>query len=160
MDCVASGMPFLFVYLDNNIVASSLDIQSHVKHLHLLFESLHDYGGNKQGDVQVRFAGFGFPGTQGVCHQCRPSPEEGGCSTGPPMPGQPEGASGFPGNGKFLPPVLPHCRQAPEVADRRVVGRQGGEEADCWTANMVGALTATKEALAKAALLAHPSLGV
>ncbi len=47
MDCAASGMPFLFVYLDNNIVASSLDIQSHVHYLHLLLESLHDCGGNK-----------------------------------------------------------------------------------------------------------------
>ncbi len=38
----ASGMPFIFVYLDD-IIVGSRDIQSHVRNLYLLFERLRDY---------------------------------------------------------------------------------------------------------------------
>jgi hypothetical protein len=43
MDRFASGMPFLFVYLDY-IIVGNWDIQSHVRHHQLLFERLRDYG--------------------------------------------------------------------------------------------------------------------
>jgi hypothetical protein len=43
MDRVASGMPFVFVYLDD-IIVGSRDIQSHVQYLRLLFQRLRDHG--------------------------------------------------------------------------------------------------------------------
>jgi hypothetical protein len=42
MDHVASCMPFIFIYLDD-ITVGSRDIQSHIQHLHFLFESLWNY---------------------------------------------------------------------------------------------------------------------
>jgi hypothetical protein len=52
MDRVASDMPFVFVYLDD-IIVGSRDVQSHVRHLHLLFERLRDYGLVNNGEKCV-----------------------------------------------------------------------------------------------------------
>ncbi len=110
MDCVARGMPFLFIYLDD-IIVGSRDIQSHVQHLHLLFERLRDYN-------PVIRCGFSVPELDFLGHRAAgvdPPPEEGGGDTGTPTPRQLAGASGLPGNGKFLLPVFACCRQAPEA---------------------------------------------
>jgi hypothetical protein len=40
-DCVASGLPFIFVYL-YKIILGSTDIHSFLRHLHLLFQQLWD----------------------------------------------------------------------------------------------------------------------
>jgi hypothetical protein len=37
------SMPFIFLYLED-IIVGSRDIQSHIQHLHLLFERLQNYG--------------------------------------------------------------------------------------------------------------------
>jgi hypothetical protein len=86
-------------------------------------------------------------------------PEESGRHPGPPTPGQPAGASGFPGDSKLLLPVSARRCQAPQTADGCIGGSKMVKEPIAWTADMVEALTDTKEALAKAALMAHPSPG-
>ncbi len=111
MDCVARGMPFLFIYLDD-IIVGSRDIQSHVQHLLLLFERLRDY------DLVIKWE-FGVPELDFLGHRAAdvaPPPEEGGGDTGTPTPRQLAGASGLPGNGKFLLPVFACRREAPEAA--------------------------------------------
>ena len=41
MDSIAISMTIIFIYLDD-IIVGSWDIQSHIQHLHLLFERLQD----------------------------------------------------------------------------------------------------------------------
>ena len=43
MDTVCSGLDFLFVYLDNILVAS-VDMETHLQHLRLLFDRLSQHG--------------------------------------------------------------------------------------------------------------------
>ncbi len=71
-----------------------------------------------------------------------------------PRPGSP----GFLGTVNLYP-VSPRRGQAPETADRRPARRKAARERIEWTAETEEAFSATKQALAKAALLAHPTPG-
>jgi hypothetical protein len=85
MDSIAISMTIIFIYLDD-IIVGSWDIQSHIQHLHLLFEGLQDYGLVINGEkCEFRMQELDFLGYR-VSDDGVAPPEESGRHPGPPTP--------------------------------------------------------------------------
>jgi hypothetical protein len=159
MDRVASGMPFVFVYLDD-IIVSSRDVQSHVRHLHLLFKRLRDQGLVINGE-KCKFGAqeLDFLGHRVSAAGVAPLRKKVEAILAHPRPGSLQELQGFLGTVNFYRRFLPAAAKLLRLLTDALRGGKEARERIEWSAEMEEAFSATKQALAKATLLAHPSPG-
>jgi hypothetical protein len=153
MDHIAGCMAFIFIYLDD-ITVGSRDIQSHIQHLHFLFESLWNYCLviNRE---KCEFGVQGWISSATECPVIILLGMELDAIFSHPSPGSCRSFRGS-GNIELQLPVPARSCQIPQATDG---GGKMTKESSTWTADSVEAFTDTKEALSKAAQLAHPSPG-
>jgi hypothetical protein len=159
MDRVASGMTFVFVYLDN-IIVGSRDVQSHVRHLHLLFKRLRDHGLVINGEkFEFGAQELDFLGHRVSAAGVAPLQKKVEAILAHPRPGSLQELQGFLGTVNFYRRFLPAAAKLLRPLTDALRGGKAAREQIEWSAEMEEAFSATKHALAKAALLAHPSPG-
>ena len=159
MDRVASGMPFVFVYLDD-IIVGSRDIQSHVQHLRLLFQRLRDHGLVINGEkCEFGARELDFLGHRVSAAGVAPLRKKVEAIQTHPRPGSLQELQGFLGTVNFYRRFLPAAAKLLRPLTDALRGGKAAKEQIQWTAEMEQAFSATKQALAKAALLAHPTPG-
>ena len=158
MDSALRDMPFLFVYLDDVLVASSSEVE-HLEHLRYLFTRLDQHG----LIINPAKCLFGLPSIHFLGHLIN---KDGAA----PLPSKVEAVSAFPrphtarALREFLGMVTFYHRFIRRVAHtmrplyEALTGKSPGQTID-WTAEREAAFEATKTALSQAAMLAHPSPG-
>ena len=156
MDSVLRDMPFLFVYLDDILVASA-SREEHMTHLQQLFERLGEHG----LIVNPAKCQFGLSSITFLGHHVTPRGAV-------PLPARVEAVAGFPrprtvrslqeflGMVNFYNRFLPHAAHLMRPMYEALRGKLPKDVLD-WSSEMDIAFTAAKAALADAALLAHPS---
>lgn len=156
MDSVLRDMPFLFVYLDDILVASA-SADDHLTHLRQLFGRLSEHG----LIINPAKCEFGQSAITFLGHHVTPQGAV-------PLPAKVEAVAGFPrpltmkslqeflGMVNFYNRFLPHAAQLMRPLYDALRGQRPADVLD-WSAGMAAAFDAAKTALANAALLAHPS---
>ncbi len=156
MDSVLRDMSFLFVYLDDILVAST-SMEEHLTHLRQLFERLSEHG----LIVNPAKCQFGQPSITFLGHHVTPQGAV-------PLPARVEAVTGFPrprtikslqeflGMVNFYNRFLPHAAHLMRPLYEALRGKKANSEVD-WSPERDKAFCAVKAALANAALLAHPS---
>ena len=156
MDSVLRDMPFLFVYLDDILVASA-SAEEHMTHLRQLFERLNEYGLIINpakclfGQSSITFLGH-YVTPQGAV----PLPARVAAVSGFPRPHTVQALQEFLGMVNFYNRFLPHAADLMRPLYEALRGKAPKDVLD-WSAGMDEAFAAAKTALASAALLAHPS---
>ena len=156
MDSVLRDMPFLFVYLDDILVASA-SADDHLTHLRQLFGRLSEHG----LIVNTAKCEFGRSSITFLGHHVTPQGAV-------PLPAKVDAIASFPrprtlkslqeflGMVNFYNRFLPHAAQLMRPLYNALRGRKPADLLD-WPTEMTAAFDAAKTALANAALLAHPS---
>ncbi|KAK5875012.1 hypothetical protein CesoFtcFv8_027547 [Champsocephalus esox] len=156
MDSVLRDLPFVFVYLDDILVASA-SVQEHLSHLRALFTRLNEHG----LIINPAKCQFGVSDIDFLGHRIT----KGGAT---PLPANVEAVAAFPrpltarSLCEFLGMVTFYHRFIARAAHimrplyEALKGKTPVQEID-WTAEAEGAFAEVKTALAQAALLAHPS---
>ena len=156
MDQVCRGLEaFLFVYIDDILVASS-DAREHRRHLRLLFKRLEEHG----LVVNAAKCAFGldvieFLGHRVTAQGIQVLPERVEAIRSFPRPQDAKAPSEFLGMVNFFHRFLPHA--AALMGPLHGMSHAKGQ-AFQWSAQLQSAFDATKEALASAVLLVHPSV--
>lgn len=155
MDSVLRGLPFLYVYLDDILVASS-SAEEHILHLRMLFERLSEHG----LIVNPTKCQFGLAEIEFLGHRVS---RQGAV----PLPAKVEAVSGFPrprsvkplqeflGMVNFYNRFVPRAAHIMHPLYDALKGKKGDQNIE-WTPEMSLAFEQAKAALANAALLAHP----
>lgn len=156
MDSVLRGMSFLFVYLDDILVAS-VSAEEHLVHLRQLFERLNEHG----LIVNPAKCQFGLSAIEFLGHHVSPQGAV-------PLPAKVEAIAVFPcprtvkplqeflGMVNFYNRFIPQAAHLMHPLYEALKGKRGNQEVD-WTPERVRAFDSAKKALAGAAMLAHPS---
>ena len=156
MDTVLRGMSFLFVYLDDILVASS-SAAEHRGHLRQLFGRLNEHG----LIVNPAKCQFGLPAIDFLGHHVSPKGAV-------PLPAKVEAIVAFPrpltarplqeylGMVNFYNRFLPHAAHLMSPLYEALKGKKDNDDVD-WTQVREQAFEDSKAALANAAMLAHPS---
>ena len=156
MDPVLRDMPFLFVHLDDILIASASP-EEHMTHLRQLFERLSEHG----LIVNPAKCQFGKSSITFLRHHVTPQ------GAGP-LPVRVEAVAAFPrprtvqslqefnGMVNFYNRFLPRAAHLMRPLYEALRGKAPKDVLD-WSVNMDKAFAAGKSALANAALLAHPS---
>uniref|UniRef100_A0A8C5DEF6 Gypsy retrotransposon integrase-like protein 1 n=1 Tax=Gouania willdenowi TaxID=441366 RepID=A0A8C5DEF6_GOUWI len=158
MDSALRDMPFIFVYLDDVLVASSSE-EEHAAHLRALFTRLDQHG----LIINPAKCVFGVPSIQFLGHLIS-------SNGATPLPSKVEAVSAFPrphsarGLREFLGMVTFYhrfIRQAAHIMRplyEALKGRAPNQDID-WTTERAKAFEDTKAALCQATMLVHPSPG-
>ncbi len=155
MDQVCRGLEdFVFVYIDDILVASSNPTE-HLRHLHLLFNRLAEQG----LVVNVAKCRFGVDVIDFLAHRVtaqgvEPLPERVEAIHQFPSPRDAKALSEFLGMVNFYHRFVPHA--AALMGPLHGMSHAKGRDFQ-WTAQLQSAFDATKQALAAATLLVHPS---
>ena len=155
MDQVCRGLEdFLFVYIDDILVAST-DDREHRRHLHLLFQRLADHG----LVVNAAKCIFGaevidFLGHRVSAQGIEVLPERTAAVRNFPPPQDAKSLGEFLGMINFYHRFIPHA--AALMAPLHDMSQTKGKDFQ-WNDQLQAAFDDTKEALASAALLVHPS---
>ena len=158
MDSALRDMPYIFVYLDDILVASSSE-EEHLAHLRGLFTRLSEHG----LIVNPAKCLFGLPSIQFLGHLIN---KDGAA----PLPSKVEAVAAFPRPNtagalrEFLGMVTFYHRFIRRAAHTmrplyEALRGKSPKQAIDWTAEGEAAFEATKVALSQAALLAHPTPG-
>ena len=154
MDEVTRGLPFVFAYIDDVLIASP-DSATHKEHVMTLLQRFHDYGIviNKTkcvfGVASLTFLGHVID-SRGIT----PHPDKVTAVTTAPEPRTAKGLRRFLGQVTFYHRFIP---KAAAIMAPLTELLKGGTKDIAWTEAARDAFTRTKEALASAALLHHPS---
>ena len=155
MDQVCLGLEgFLFVYIDDILIASS-DATEHKRHLRLLLERLSDHG----LVVNIAKCTFGVDATDFLGHRVsaqgiEPLPERVEAISLFPQPQDAKALTEFLGMVNFYNIFVPHA--AALMVPLYSISHAKGKDFQ-WTESLQSAFDATKQALASATLLVHPS---
>ena len=156
MDSVLRDLSFLFVFLDDILVASG-SAEEHWRHLQQLFVRLNEHG----LIVNPAKCQFGLPSIVFLGHHVSP---EGAV----PLPTKVEAITAFPrpltvkalqeflGMINFYNRFIAHAAHIMHPLYAALKGKKDNDAVD-WSPEMVQAFGDAKAALAKAAMLAHPS---
>ena len=156
MDSVLRDMSFLYVYLDDILVASK-SAEEHLTHLQQLFERLSDHGlivnpaKCQFGPSSITFLGHHIT-PQGAV----PLPARVEAVTSFPHPRTTKSLQEFLGMVNFYNRFLPHAAHLMRPLYESLRGKRANNEVD-WSPERDKAFCATKTALANATLLVHPS---
>ena len=153
MDTVCQGLDFTFVYIDDILVASE-DEDTHLAHLHQLFQRLKDYG----LVVNVSKCKFGvksldFLGHHINCDGIVPLPDKVSVITEYPQPETVKALQEFVGMVNFYHRFIPAAAQLMSPLFEALTSQT---KTLVWNDTMTQAFDNIKKALAKATLLAHP----
>ena len=154
MDTVCRGLDFVFVYLDNILIASFNHSQD-AKHLNLLFQRLRDHGLVVNpakcifGVKEIDFLGHHVT-EQGAT----PLPNKVDAIRNFIKPLSRKGLQEFVGMVYFYHRFMPHTAKIMQPLYQALSGK--AQNPIIWTDIMSEAFNSTKSALAQATLLAHP----
>ncbi|XP_064483070.1 uncharacterized protein LOC135395913 [Ornithodoros turicata] len=156
IDCVVRGLPFVFAYIDDILVASSSP-QEHERHLRLLFQRLTDHG----IVVNVAKCEFGVASTEFLGHRVTSegiAPLEGKVEaiTNFPRPESLRQLRRFLGLINFYRRFIPHCAETLRPLEELLAGGKSNTSPLPWTPTTDAAFTKIKGDLAQSTLLYHP----
>ncbi|XP_061887393.1 uncharacterized protein LOC133638619 [Entelurus aequoreus] len=130
MDTVLRDLSFVFVYLDDILVASTSEAE-HLSHLRLLFSRLQQHG-------------------------AIPLPSKVEAVLGLPQPHTVKALQEFCGMVNFYHRFVPRAADLMRPLYSALKGKKTSKHALSWSTDMLAAFSATKDALADATMLAHP----
>ncbi|KAG1936440.1 interleukin-1 receptor accessory protein-like 1-A [Pimephales promelas] len=155
MDSVLRDLPFLFVYLDDILVASTSKSQ-HLAHLRTLFERLSQHGLIvNPAKCQFGLSTIDFLGHRVTKDGAVPLPSKVEAVTQFPRPLTVKSLQEFLGMVNFYHRFIPRAAQLMRPLHKALKGKPK-QDVD-WTDSRDEAFAATKAALANATMLAHPS---
>lgn len=155
MDSVLRDLPFLFVYLDDILVASTSKAE-HMSHLRLLFAQLQQHG----LIVNPAKCQFGVPSIDFLGHHitsagATPLPLKVKAVLQFPRPTTVKALQEFLGMVNFYHRFIPQAARLMRPLYGALKDKPPKHIVD-WSSEMSGSFSATKEALANATMLAHP----
>merc|ERR1739844_461506 len=158
MDSVLQDLDFLFVYLDDILVASRTP-EEHKHHLTVLFDRLQAHG----LVIKLEKCQFGVPEIDFLGHRVNkngilPLPEKVRAIQTYPKPVDAKGLERFIGMINFYHSFIFHAAHALRPLYQALTGKPKPKPL-VWTKEMEDSFTTTKEALANATLLHHPVQG-
>ncbi len=153
MDIVCQSLEFIFVYIDDILIASK-DVESHKRHLELLFERLRQHS----LVVNVSKCKFGSKSLDFLRHRITsagitPLPEKVAAMLHYSRPTTLQALQTFVGMVNFYLRFLPGAAQIMTPLFQALAGKRKSFQ---WTDAMDAAFVETKTILANAALLIHP----
>lgn len=156
IDSVTRGLPFVYAYVDDILVAST-SLEEHLKHLRLLLERLAAHG----IVINVSKSEFGAQALDFLGHHLdatgiRPLPAKVQAIIDFPKPTSLTKLRQFLGLVNFYRRFIKNCATLLEPLDRLLCTKRSSKSLD-WDDATESAFGAIKRALADAALLAHPN---
>ena len=155
MDQVLQDLPFVFVYLDDILIASTSPSE-HLKHLRQVFERL------KENSLIVSFEKcvFGATAVDFLGHQissegCRPRSSKVSAIHEFPRPTSTKQLHRFVGMINFYHRFIPRCASLLRPLYAAMKGKSQAASID-WTPECITAFSSVKNSLSEAALVAHP----
>ena len=156
VDSIAQGLDFVFAYIDDFLVASS-NPQQHQEHLRALFQRLANNGLLvNPAKCQFGCSEIEFLGHRITANGATPLPGKVKAIVNFPQPKTVKGLQEFTGMVNFYHRFVPHAAQLLQPLYRIMNSKVKTVQ---WTDDLSAAFDATKQALAKATMLAHPSPG-
>ena len=153
MDVVCQGLDFVFVYLDDILVASS-SLEQHAQHLRALFKRLQQHGLIiNAAKCQFGRQDLDFLGHRITCHGVLPLPDKVLAIRNFGKPLSRKGLQEFLGMVNFYHRFIPH---AAAIMRPLFAATTGSAKAIIWTPTMDDAFENTKAALGNATMLVHP----
>jgi len=161
MDTVCRGLDFVFVYLDDILIASSCPAE-HKEHLKAIFDRLQQHGLVVNpakcvfGVEQIDFLGHRINQ-----HGAVPLPDKVEAIKAFPSPTTVAQLQEFVGMVNFYHRFLPLAAELMQPLYRALSGKKAGKKAKVplfWNEAMVSAFDQTKDALAQATMLVHPQV--
>lgn len=155
IDAVTRGLPFVYSYVDDLLVASST-AEEHTTHLRLLFERLAKHGilinatKSEFGVPELDFLGH-HPNSSGL----RPLPAKVSAIQDFPRPTSLTKLRQFIGLINFYRRFIPHCDKLLQPLDL-LLGKSGRPTSLPWNEAAEKAFCEAKRALAETTLLQHP----
>ena len=154
MDQVLQGIPSVYVYIDDVLIASSTHEQ-HIQDLKAVFTRLSAHGilinPNK---CQFATPSLTFLGHHIDCHGISPVPEKVKAVNDFPQPQTQRQLRRFIGLVNFYHRFLPHCAELMQPLHSLLKGKS---QSLTWTEAATNSFQASKEALANASLLTYPT---
>lgn len=156
MDSVLRDMPFLFVYLDDLLVASA-DAGEHLMHLRLLFQRLREHGLIvNPAKCQFGRTSIDFLGHHVTPQGASPLPARVDAVARFPRPGTVKALQEFLGMVNFYNRFIPRAAHIMRPLYEALRGKKPSDDVQ-WVPEREDAFKEAKTALATAALLVHPS---
>lgn len=157
MDQVGGDLDFIFIYLDDILIASSSE-EEHYRHLETLFDRLESYG-LVVNPAKCLFAvkELEFLGHTISAAGSSPLPSKVEAVTKFPSPTTVKGMMEFCGMVNFYNRYIPRINIIMSPLFAAMAGRKKQEQIQ-WSPELESAFNAAKSALSSAALLSHPSL--
>ena len=154
MDKVVHGIPSVYVYIDDVLIASSTPEQ-HLKNLKAVFTRLsaHEILINSNKCLFAAHS-LNFLGHHIDCHVISPVPEKVKAINDFPQPQTQRQLCQFIGLVNFYNRFLPHCAELMQPLHSLLKGKA---QSLIWTDSAISSFQATKTALANASLLTYPS---
>ena len=156
MDQVLRGVPSAYAYIDDVLIASPTPEQ-HLRDLRTVFQRLTSHGiiinPNK---CRLGVSDLDFLGHHINRHGLTPLPEKVQAVRDFPQPQSQRQLRRFIGLVNFYHRFLPHCADLMQPLHSLLSAGEPKSQALTWTDSAVASFNATKEALAKASLLAYP----
>ncbi len=153
MDSVCQGLDFVFVYIDDILVAST-DAETHMQHLRSLFQRLQEHGlvintaKSQFGRTTIDFLGHRI-----TAAGCTPLPDKVVAIAQFPQPTSIKKLQEFVGMVNFYRRFIP---SAARIMIPLFEALKGKPKKLFWTEEMAQSFLKAKEALARASFLAHP----
>ena len=156
MDTVCHGLEFVFVYIDDILIASH-DAETHMDHLRQLFQRFQEYG----LVINTSKCQFGQDSIDFLGHHITPTgivslPDKVKVISQYPQPTTVKGLQEFVGMINFYHRFIPG---AARMMSPLYIALAGNPKTLIWSDVMSKAFDATKKALAEATLLSHPHHG-
>lgn len=156
IDCVVRGLPFVFAYVDDILVASSSP-EEHQRHLRLLFQRLADHG----IVVNVQKCEFGVASTEFLGHRVTsegiaPLESKVKAITDFPRPESLRQLRRFLGLINFYRRFIPHCAETLRPLEELLAGGRSNTSPLPWGPASEAAFSKVKDDLAQSTLLFHP----
>ena len=157
MDRVGGDLDFIFIYLDDVLIASTT-LDEHVKHVETLFDRLEQYGLVVNPDKCI----FAVPELEFLGHHISaagsaPLPEKVEAVAAFPQPSTVLDLMQFTGMVNFYNRFIPKINVTMSPLFAAMAGKKKTESIE-WTPQVEEAFAAAKAALSSATMLCHPSL--
>ena len=159
IDFILRELDFCYAYIDDILIASK-NHEEHEKHLRLLLKKLQEFGlvinSNKCifGASEVKFLGY-IVDSQGV----RPDPDRVEAIVKYPQPANVKSLRQFLGSVNFYRRFIPDAAKIQHPLNNQLAGNKKNNAPIEWTNELKHAFEELKNALANAAMLAHPVVG-